>query len=63
MPRPDGASCLGDEPVERPVKFGEICATLHRNRGIDTDAVTVTDLNGRPQHLVDGGDRPLPELV
>jgi hypothetical protein len=54
---------LGGEPVERPVTFGEIFATLYRNLGIDTDTVTLTDLNGRPQYLVEGQARPLPELI
>ena len=54
---------LGGEPVERPVKFGEIFATLYHNLGIDTSAVTLTDLNGRPQYLVEDQCRPLPELV
>jgi hypothetical protein len=49
--------------VERPVTFGEIFATLYRNLGIDTDAVTLPDLAGRPQYLVEGQARPLPELV
>jgi len=54
---------LGGEPVERPVTFGEIFATLYRNLGIDTESVTLTDLNGRPQYLVEGQARPLPELA
>jgi hypothetical protein len=54
---------LGGEPVERPVTFGEIFATLYHNLGIDTNAVTLTDLSGRPQYLVDDQAHPLPELV
>ena len=54
---------LGGEPVDRPVTFGEIFATLYRNLGIDTDAITLPDLNGRPQYLVEDQARPLPELV
>jgi hypothetical protein len=54
---------LGGEPVDRPVTFGEVFATLYRNLGIDTDSVTLTDLNGRPQYLVEGQAKPLPELV
>ncbi len=53
----------GGEPVERPVTFGEIFSMLYRKLGIDTDAVTLTDLNGRPQYLVEGQACPLPELV
>jgi hypothetical protein len=54
---------LGGEPVERPVTFGEIFATLYRNLGINTETATLTDLNGRPQYLVDSPSRPLPELM
>ena len=54
---------LGGEPVERPVKFGEVFATLYHNLGIDTSAVTLNDLNGRPQYLVEDQCRPLPELM
>ena len=54
---------LGGEAVERPVAFGEIFATLYHNLGIDVNKVTVHDLSGRPQFLVDGGAQPIPELV
>jgi len=53
---------LGGEPVARPVTFGELFATLYHNLGIDA-AATLTDLQGRPQYLVDAGARPLPELI
>jgi hypothetical protein len=54
---------LGGEPVERPVTFGEVFATLYHNLGIDTSSVTLPDLNGRPQYLVDEQARALPELA
>lgn len=54
---------LGGEPVERPVTFGEIFATLYHNLGIDAGAITLADLNGRPQYVVENQARPLPELV
>ncbi len=54
---------LGGEPVERPVTFGEIFATLYHNLGIDTRTVTLTDLNGRPQYLVEDQVRPMMELI
>ncbi|MSR60589.1 MAG: DUF1501 domain-containing protein [Planctomycetaceae bacterium] len=54
---------LGGEAVERPVTFGEVFATLYHNLGIDTSSVTLNDLNGRPQYLVDDVVRPLRELV
>ena len=52
-----------EEPVDRPVHFHEISATLYRNLGIDLESTTVTDLNGRPRFLLDPGFRALPQLV
>ncbi len=52
-----------EEPIDRPVHFQEIFATLYRNLGIDIDHATVTDLNGRPRYLLDPQYRPLPELA
>jgi uncharacterized protein (DUF1501 family) len=54
---------LGGEPAERPVTFGEIFATLYHNLGIDTSSVTLPDLSGRPQYLVENHARPMAELV
>jgi hypothetical protein len=54
---------FAEEPVDRPVHFQEIFATIYRNLGIDVEQTTVTDLNGRPRYLVDAGHRPLPELL
>jgi hypothetical protein len=48
---------------DRPITFGEVHATLYHNMGINPNAVTVNDLSGRPQHLVEGNAQPLPELV
>lgn len=53
---------LGGEAVERPVYFGEVFATLYHNLGIDVNKVTLPDLTGRPQFLVDGY-QPMKELV
>jgi len=53
---------LGGEIVERGVHFGEVFATLYHQLGIDTNRVTLLDLSGRPQYLVDGW-QPMPELV
>jgi hypothetical protein len=53
---------LGGEATERPVQFGEVFATLYHNLGIDVNKVTVPDLTGRPQFLVDG-HQPMRELV
>ncbi|MBS0210100.1 MAG: DUF1501 domain-containing protein [Planctomycetes bacterium] len=44
---------LGEHAQDRPVQFKEVFATLYRNLGIDVDAVTLRDLTGRPQFLVD----------
>lgn len=54
---------LGGEASERPVHFGEVFATLYHNLGIDASKVTVRDLSGRPQYLVDGGYQPIRELI
>lgn len=53
---------LGGEATDRPVQFGEVFATLYSCLGIDVNKVTVRDLSGRPQYLVDGL-QPMPELV
>ena len=53
---------LGGECTERPVRFGDVFATLYQNLGIAPEA-TVTDLTGRPQYLVEPGCEPLRELV
>jgi hypothetical protein len=54
---------LGGEPSERPVAFGEVFATLYNNLGLDVNKVTLPDLSGRPQYLVDGGAQPMKELI
>ncbi len=52
------------QPKERPVHFQEVFATLYHTLGIDTSSVTVDDLTGRPQYLVDHGRYPaIPELL
>ena len=43
--------------VSRPVHFQDVFATLYHNLGIDPATTTLTDPNGRPQHLLDGGSR------
>ena len=53
----------GGEPVSRPVHVQEVFATLYHNLGIDVAAATVTDRSGRPHYLVDGGRKPIRELV
>ena len=54
---------LGGEASERPIKFGDVFATLYSNLGIDVTKTTITDLTGRPQYLVDAGCEPIRELV
>jgi hypothetical protein len=54
---------LAGEPVERPVRFQEVFATLYHHLGIDVNQATVPDLHGRPQYLVDEGVQPMRELV
>ena len=54
---------LGGEAKDRPVVFGEVFATLYQSLGIDVNKVTVPDLTGRPQFLVDNGIQPMKELV
>ncbi|HYF37732.1 MAG TPA: DUF1501 domain-containing protein, partial [Prosthecobacter sp.] len=54
---------MGAEATERPVAFGEVFATLYQRLGIDVSKVTLDDLTGRPQYLVDNGYLPMRELV
>lgn len=54
---------LGGLPVERPVHVQEVFATLYRNLGIDVNQVTLPDLQGRPQYLVDEARQPIAELL
>jgi uncharacterized protein (DUF1501 family) len=53
---------IAGEAVARPVTFGEVYATLFHHLGIDL-RTTISDLNGRPQYLVEDDALPLPELV
>ncbi|MFO1091987.1 MAG: DUF1501 domain-containing protein [Planctomycetaceae bacterium] len=52
-----------EEPIDRPVHFQEVFATLYRNLGIDVGTAAITDHGGRPRYLVDAGYHPLPELA
>jgi hypothetical protein len=54
---------IAGEAVSRPVTFGELYATLYHNLGIDVNRATITDLNGRPQYLVEDNAQPMRELV
>lgn len=54
---------LGGEAASRPTTFGEVHATLYHALGLDVNKVTVPDLTGRPQFLVDPGVQPMKELI
>ena len=55
---------LGEEPIDRPVHFQEVFATIYRNLGINTNTATIPDLHGRPRYLVDHSlHRPISELL
>jgi hypothetical protein len=54
---------IAGEAVARPVTFGDVYATLFHHLGIDAGHTTITDLNGRPQYLVEDNAQPIAELV
>ncbi|MGZ8919610.1 MAG: DUF1501 domain-containing protein, partial [Limisphaerales bacterium] len=54
---------LGGEAASRPVTFGEVHATIYQSIGLDVNKVTVPDLTGRPQFLVEAGVQPMKELL
>ena len=53
---------LAEEAKDRPVHYQEVFATLYHQLGIDVASVKLTDLNGRPQYLLDHRD-VIPELL
>ena len=52
----------GEMPVDRPVKFQEVFATLYAKAGLNLNTREF-DLRGRPQYLVDPGNEPIRELM
>jgi len=54
---------IAGDAASRPVTFGELYATLYHNLGIDVEHTTITDLNGRPQYLVEDHAKPMRELI
>lgn len=52
----------GEHPVDRPVKFQEVFATLYAKAGLNLNTREF-DLRGRPQYLVDNGIEPIRELM
>jgi uncharacterized protein (DUF1501 family) len=53
---------LAEMPLDRPVHFQEVLATIYHHLGIDVAETTVRDLNGRPRYLVEDY-HPIAELV
>lgn len=55
---------LGGNPVDRPVHFQDVFATLYHNLGINTNTATINDLSGRPRYLVDHTQyKPIREII
>ena len=55
---------FAEVPRDRPVHFQEVFATLYQQMGLDVNHLTLNDLTGRPQYLIDHTRfQPLPELV
>ncbi len=53
----------GEQPIERPVKFQEVFATLYHNMGLDLNGTRIFDGSGMPRYLVDQGIEPIHELI
>ena len=53
---------LGEVPADRPVHYRDVFSTLYHNMGIDARQLTLNDLRGRPQYLVDQHE-PIAELI
>ena len=51
-----------EHPVERPIKFQEIFATLYAKAGLNLQSREF-DLRGRPQYLIEPGTEPIRELM
>ena len=51
-----------EHPVERPIQFQEIFATLYAKAGLNLNTREF-DLRGRPQYLIDPGIEPIRELM
>jgi hypothetical protein len=51
-----------EHPVERPIQFQEIFATLYAKAGLNLNT-RAFDRRGRPQYLVDPGIEPIRELM
>jgi len=53
----------GEYPVDRPIKFQEVFATLYKSADIDYSKVRMFDLAGTPRYVLDPGTEPIHELV
>ncbi|MFT5469407.1 MAG: hypothetical protein ACI8UO_004528 [Verrucomicrobiales bacterium] len=53
----------GAEASVRPVRVGEVFATLYKAAGLEPSKLNATDLSGRPLALVDPNDKPMRELI
>jgi hypothetical protein len=51
-----------EHPVERPIQFQEVFATLYAKAGLNLNTREF-DLRGRPQYLIDAGIEPIRELM
>ena len=55
---------FGGEPIDRPVHFQDVFATLYHNVGINVETTTLSDFTGRPRYLIDHNKYgPIQELV
>jgi hypothetical protein len=52
----------GERPLDRPIHYQQLFATLYRHVGINPVQATVLDPNNRPQYLLEHSDT-IPELV
>lgn len=52
----------GSVVTSRPVHYKDVFATVYHHLGIDPQRTTLTDPQGRPQHLLDEG-QPIRELI
>ena len=56
-------NAYAERPIERPVKFQEVFATLYHNLGLNAHDVRVFDTAGTPRYAVDTDIEPMRELI
>lgn len=54
---------FGEEPIDRPVTFQEVFATLYHNLGLDAGNIRAFDRAGTPQYPINPGVEPIRELI